>query len=136
MEYFFKVFRDFADFKGRSHRKEFWMFGLINFLLMVALFMVCTAIATMSDDFGIFLGVAVLLIYFLIIFVPCLAVTVRRFHDTGKSGWFTLLHFIPTVGVLIILIFMCIDSDPGDNRYGPNPKGIGNKNEIGDIGLD
>jgi uncharacterized membrane protein YhaH (DUF805 family) len=57
-------------------------------------------------------------------FLPSLAVTVRRLHDTDRSGWWILLNLIPIVGALIVLIFTCLDGTPGDNRFGPNPKAI------------
>jgi len=59
----------------------------------------------------------------LALFIPSLAVTVRRFHDQDKSGWYILLGFIPYVGSLILLVFMCLDGTRGENRFGPDPKG-------------
>lgn len=61
-------------------------------------------------------------IYTLAVFFPTLAVTVRRLHDINRSGWWYLLNFIPVIGVLIIFIFLLLDSTPGDNNYGENPK--------------
>jgi uncharacterized membrane protein YhaH (DUF805 family) len=61
-------------------------------------------------------------IYSLAVLIPSLAVGVRRLHDTGKSGWWLLLALIPVVGVIVLLVFMCQDSNPGQNQYGPNPK--------------
>lgn len=73
-------------------------------------------------------------IYFLAMIIPGLAVAVRRLHDTGKSGFFILLAFIPLIGAIWILILLFTDSDFGENKYGPNPKGIGNTDEIDQIG--
>jgi uncharacterized membrane protein YhaH (DUF805 family) len=67
------------------------------------------------------LGAGLLVIYALAILVPSLAVQVRRFHDQDKSGWFILLGFIPAVGGLIVLVFMCLPGTPGSNQYGPDP---------------
>jgi uncharacterized membrane protein YhaH (DUF805 family) len=63
-----------------------------------------------------------LALYILVSILPSLTVTVRRLHDTGKSGWMILLCLIPIVGIIIVLVFMVLDSDPGPNQYGPNPK--------------
>ena len=64
-----------------------------------------------------------LVIFALAIFIPALAVVVRRLHDQDKSGWFILIQFIPYIGGIIMLIFMCIEGTKGENRYGPDPKG-------------
>ena len=61
-------------------------------------------------------------IWSLAIFLPSLAVCIRRLHDIGKSGWWYLLAFIPLVGAIILIIWFCKDSEPGANAYGPNPK--------------
>ena len=74
------------------------------------------------------------LLYFLAVLIPSLAVAVRRLHDIGKSGWFFLICLIPIVGSIWLLVLMCIDSIPGPNQYGINPKGIGNYDEIDQVG--
>jgi uncharacterized membrane protein YhaH (DUF805 family) len=61
-------------------------------------------------------------IYSLAVLIPAFAVTVRRLHDIGKSGWWLLLLFIPLAGAVVIFIFMLLDSQPGTNKYGPRPK--------------
>jgi uncharacterized membrane protein YhaH (DUF805 family) len=63
-------------------------------------------------------------VFVLATFIPTLAVTVRRLHDTNRSGWWVLLEFVPIVGGLVLLVFMMLDSQPGANRFGPNPKGV------------
>src|SRR5690625_547897 len=65
---------------------------------------------------------------FFLTFVPSIAVTVRRFHDIGKNGWTILMAIIPFVGGIILLVFTCLDSEPNDNKYGPNPKSINAEN--------
>lgn len=62
------------------------------------------------------------LIYFLILLIPSIAVQVRRFHDQDKSGWMVLLNFVPYVGGLIVLVFMCLEGTRGPNRFGEDPK--------------
>ena len=69
--------------------------------------------------------IGIFVLGYLAIFIPMLAVQVRRFHDQDLSGWFILLGFIPYLGGLIMLVFMCIDGTPGPNRFGPDPKGRG-----------
>lgn len=63
-------------------------------------------------------------IYSLAVLVPSLAVIVRRLHDIGKSGGWFFISFVPFVGGIILLVFECMDSQPGENAYGPNPKGV------------
>lgn len=74
------------------------------------------------------------MLYGLAVLIPGLAVTVRRLHDVGKSGWFFFIILIPLVGVIWLLVLFFTDSQYGPNKYGPNPKGIGNTDEIDEIG--
>lgn len=61
-------------------------------------------------------------LYSLAVLIPGLAVAIRRLHDTGKSGWWLLLSFIPLVGAIVLIVFLVQDSQHGTNQYGPNPK--------------
>ena len=118
MHWYLQVLKRYAEFSGRSRRKEFWFFALFNIIVAVALGVVDTLLAM---SIGImFLNP----LYLLAVLVPTLAVSVRRLHDTGRSGWWILLGFVPVLG-LVILVFMFMDSQPGDNEYGPNPKALG-----------
>ena len=122
---------NYANFNGRARRKEYWMFTLFFFLITVVIYFLFALLAFfMAGDlinlmdtewFPVVFGFS-LIIYFLIHLVPSIAVTVRRLHDTGKSGWLYLLTFIPYIGSLIIFIFTVIEGDKGDNKYGPDPK--------------
>jgi uncharacterized membrane protein YhaH (DUF805 family) len=125
MDYMLMPLMRYADFSGRSQRMEYWMFTLF-YLIMIAL-LVGLAIffgspageeRTLAENY--FLVVTGLFVVGTII--PSIAVTVRRFHDQDKSGWFYLFSFIPYIGGLIMLFFMCVDGTPGPNRYGPDPK--------------
>lgn len=122
----FTALKNYAVFTGRARRKEFWMFALLNILITIC-FYVCSLMgAVMGEDgaFIILIAYILLTLWNLAALIPGIAVTVRRLHDIGKSGWFYLLHLIPCgIGSLILLVFMCKDSQPGDNQYGPNPKG-------------
>ena len=131
MEYMIMPLKRYADFRGRSRRQEYWMFALgltiVTILALVLMFGLGAAVSgggTDGDSLGIFGGTMgiLLLLFFLAILVPSIAVQVRRFHDQDKSGWFVLLGLIPYVGGLVVFVFMCIEGTPGPNRYGPDPK--------------
>lgn len=109
------VTEKFCCFSGRARRREYWMFTLFYILVLLGLFIVAQVIPAFS--FAYFICPLVLLL-------PSLGVTVRRLHDIGKSGWLILVGLIPFVGGIILLIFECLDSTPGENQYGPNPKGL------------
>jgi uncharacterized membrane protein YhaH (DUF805 family) len=117
--------RRYADFSGRSRRKEYWMFTLLIILVEIVLFGWIMAAAFGSNG-GMTAMVAVpfaiVMILGLAIVVPSLAVTVRRLHDIDKSGWHYFLAFIPIVGPIVLLVFLCMEGTPGPNRYGPDPK--------------
>jgi uncharacterized membrane protein YhaH (DUF805 family) len=122
MEYMFLPLKRYADFSGRSRRKEYWMFALFYILLLGVLFLLSDGLGGFGEGApsGPFFWLFMLVILLLII--PSLAVQVRRFHDQDKSGWFVLLNFIPYVGGLIVFVFMCMDGTKGENRFGPDPK--------------
>lgn len=121
MEWMLMPLKRYADFSGRSRRKEYWMFVLLQMLLLVPLVLIAMALDGDASGGGLFL-IAVLGLYFLVFLIPGLAVQVRRFHDQDKSGWLVLLGFIPYIGGLILLIFMCLEGTRGHNRFGPDPK--------------
>lgn len=136
--YFASAFARYGDFEGRARRKEFWWFYLLRSVGLVIVF------------FGILYGVAGILqvfhvrestpweytnyalatawvaaeLYVFVTLLPWFAVQVRRLHDTGRSGWWWWLWFIPVLGELLLLIFYCGDSSQGQNKYGANPKGV------------
>jgi uncharacterized membrane protein YhaH (DUF805 family) len=118
MNWYLNVMKNhYADFKSRARRQEYWMFNLVNLIIYAVLLFL--GVATESD-----LMAVVLILYYIAILVPSLSITVRRLHDIGKSGWMFLINFVPFVGGIILLIFLCLDSEPHDNQYGPNPKNI------------
>jgi len=116
-------FMRYADFSGRSRRKEYWMFVLFNVLVVMVLLIVSgiLGLLTGEEDIGVGAVVALLVVYSLATIVPSLAVKVRRLHDQNKSGWFVLLTLVPFGGI-VLLIFMVIEGTPGPNRFGPDPK--------------
>lgn len=129
MEWFIKVLRQYSDFDGRARRKEFWMF-----VLFYILFSACIAFMDDMMDTAYseepFSGGILSTAYALALFIPSLAVSIRRLHDTGKSGWMILLSFVPFIGWIWLLILYCQDSEPGSNPYGPNPKGEAGVNPL------
>jgi len=114
MQWYMKVLKNYVGFQGRARRKEYWMFFLFNFLFTMLLSM----IEMMLGLGGILSG-----IYGLAVLLPSIAVSVRRLHDIGRTGWWMLLSFIPIIGLIVLLVFAVFDSQPGENKYGPNPKG-------------
>lgn len=126
MEWYIKVLKNYAEFEGRARRKEYWMFTLINFLIVMGLQAVLFSVAGMNPEssLGLLLS-GILGIYSLGVFIPSLAVGVRRLHDTGRSGWWLLIGLVPVIGFIVLLVFLVQDSQPGSNQYGANPKGAG-----------
>ena len=115
MNYWLGCIKKYAEFSGRACRKEYWMFVLFNMLIALGIQIIEAVLGT-----GGMLGG----LYSLAVLLPGWAVFTRRMHDIGKSGWWWLIALIPLVGAIVLLVFMCKDSEPGDNVYGPNPKSI------------
>jgi uncharacterized membrane protein YhaH (DUF805 family) len=115
VNWYLAVLKNYAGFSGRARRTEYWMFFLINFIIIVALELIGMAVKVITILAGIY-GLAVL--------IPSLAVGVRRLHDTGRSGWWLLIGIIPVIGTIILIVFLATDGQPGDNQYGPNPKQV------------
>lgn len=107
--------KKYADFTGRARRTEYWMFVLFSLIVAVGIGVVD----------GLITGGMLGIIYALAMLIPSLAVAVRRLHDTNRSGWWVLVSLVPFVGFLILIYFLVLDSQPGDNEYGPNPKAVG-----------
>ena len=119
MEWYLMALKKYSEFSGRSRRKEYWMYALIN---MVIVFVIEIAgFALIKSVVGTIL-LGLLGLYCLATLIPSLAVGIRRLHDTGKSGWWLLISLVPFVGFIVLLIFLVQDSAPGANLYGPNPK--------------
>ena len=122
MEWYRMVWQKYAQFDGRSRRKEYWMFALVNVLISIAmcagiLFGFATRNSAVGVAFAILCG-----LYGLAGLIPGIAVSVRRLHDIGRSGWWLLIDFVP-FGCFVLLVFLVLDGTPGPNEYGPDPKG-------------
>ena len=150
LNWYLTVLRKYAVFGGRARRREFWFFNLVSFVVIIVLTVLDNALGTFDQetDLGLFES-----LYYLAVLIPSLAVTARRLHDTDRSGWWMLLMLpfmvatvmgamaegempenmgmiitISTIGLIALialLVFTVLDSHPGDNRFGPNPKGEG-----------
>lgn len=113
MNWYLEVLKKYAVFSGRARRKEYWMFFLFNIIIAIVL--------GILDSIFSLPGILTTL-YFLAVLIPGIAVSIRRLHDTGRSGWWLLIGFIPVVGAVVLLIVMVLDSKPGENQYGAYPK--------------
>ncbi len=117
MQWYLAVLKNYVGFSGRARRTEYWMYTLINAIIIVIL-----SVLGAIPHLGFFLILGYL--YELGILLPSVAVTVRRLHDTNKSGWWILIGLIPLVGGIVLLIFTVLPGDRGPNRYGDDPKGV------------
>ncbi len=107
MEWYVDVLEKYAVFTGRARRKEFWWFVLINLIIAIVLGWISEVLSS---------------IYSLAVLLPAIGVGIRRLHDTGRTGWWLLLSFIPLIGTIILIVFFAQDSQEGSNEYGSNPK--------------
>ena len=125
------MFENYANFSGRARRSEYWYFTLCNIIIQGLLYILILLIAGIfananADENSIGIGAGILMmilgLYGLISFIPGLAVTVRRLHDTGKSGWMLLLYIIPLIGPILLIVWLATEGMPGTNQWGQNPK--------------
>ena len=108
-------FGKYVDFQGRARRSEYWWFFLFNILMQFATGLV-DAVLFGADRVG---GVNVL--YSLAVFLPGVAVGVRRLHDIGRSGWWLLVSLVPLVGFIVLIVWLARPGDAGPNRFGADP---------------
>lgn len=120
MNYFLDALGKYAVFSGRARRSEYWYFVLFSCLIGLALFAAGLYVGKLTGGPPT-LGEYLLDFYSLVIFIPSLAVSVRRLHDIGMNGWWVLLNLVPLGGIVLFVMF-CQDSQAGPNVYGPNPK--------------
>jgi len=119
MHWYLEVLKKYAVFMGRARRKEYWFFILFNFIFGFVLVFIDALTGNVNPETGYgFLSS----IYTLAVIIPGIAVTVRRLHDTDRSGWWWWIVLIPFIGVIVLLVFMVIEGTSGQNSYGPDPK--------------
>jgi len=121
MDWYLEALKKYAVFEGRSRRKEYWFFGLFNAIFSVVLVIADVLFGTSGglSGPGFLSG-----LYTLGVFLPALAVLVRRLHDTNRSGWWVLFSLIPLVGTIGMTVMMCNKGTEGDNDYGPDPLAV------------
>ena len=130
MEWYLMVLKRYAQFSGRSRRKELWLFMLFNTIIGTVLY--TCGIAALAAGSGLSrLFFALYIIYGLAVLIPGWAVGARRLHDIGRSGWWWLIAFVPLAGAILLIVWWASDSQPGANQYGPNPKLSGESAAIG-----
>lgn len=115
MQHYINVLKQYTIFTGRASRAEYWYFFLFNFLISIGL--------SILDAMVLQVGWLSLL-YSLAVFLPGLAVSVRRLHDTNRSGWWLFISLVPLVGGIVLLIFLIQEGDKDKNQYGAKPKAL------------
>jgi uncharacterized membrane protein YhaH (DUF805 family) len=127
MRWYIKVLKNYTNFSDRARRKEYWMAFLFN--VIFAFIMII-----LDHIFGIVItGVGygpLYIIYGLALLIPGIAVTIRRLHDTGRSGWWLFIGLVPFIGAIWLLVLLVLDSQQGENKYGSNPKVIPNEDTL------
>lgn len=119
MQWYLKVLRQYADFSGRARRTEYWMFTLVSIVISLGLALIDSFVIGSS----VFDGIGILeAIYVLATLVPSLAVGARRLHDTGRTGWWQLIVFVPVIGWIVLIALLAIEGTHGANQHGANPK--------------
>jgi uncharacterized membrane protein YhaH (DUF805 family) len=106
------VLTNYVTFSGRARRSEYWWYALFAFVVGLVASMIDQAIGAQ----------VVSLVAALALFLPGLGVSIRRLHDTGRSGWWLLIGLVPIVGFIVLIVFYVMDSQPAANAYGPSPK--------------
>ena len=120
MSWFILAWQRATDFSGRSRRKEYWYFQLFNGIVVV--FLALFAVAFSDENKPAMVPLFLMFLYCLVLFVPALAVTIRRLHDIGRSGWWYFIGFVPLIGGIILFVFTLLDSEPCANPWGLDPK--------------
>jgi uncharacterized membrane protein YhaH (DUF805 family) len=131
MKYYILAIKKAFDFRSRSTRPEFWYFVLFYFIFAIVAMLIDKVLGTtFKMDLGLGAGEQdlgygyIYPIYWLAMFIPGLSAGVRRLHDVGKSGWMYLVILIPLAGAIWLIVLWAKESQPGDNKWGPNPNNV------------
>ena len=118
MRWYLMVMNKYDELRGRASKKELWRFVFYNMIFILAAVAIDNILGTTAAGlpYGIFNY-----LYILAVIIPGIAVAIRRLHDVGKSGWFSLIILIPVIGLIWLLILFCAEGSEGDNRYGSKP---------------
>lgn len=119
LKYYVIGIKKSLDFEGRARRKEFWVFAIMHMVISSAILVALTSIIAAIPRGGTTL---VVLVWYTLVAIPLLTAMLRRLHDTGKSGWWFFIQLVPLIGPIWHFINLLLDSEPGDNEYGSNPK--------------
>jgi len=117
MNWYIAVLKKYVVFSGRAGRPEFWWFFLFNLIVSIVL-------VTIDLQLGLLVaggaGGMLSTVYSLATLLPSLGVSVRRLHDTDRSGWWLLIGLVPLIGLIVLLVFFIMAGTPGENRHGPH----------------
>jgi uncharacterized membrane protein YhaH (DUF805 family) len=116
------VFHNYANFRGRAGRSEYWYFLLFNIILFVPLFLILIIAGENDNESFSGIGIIIIGLGFVGLIIPWLSVVVRRLHDLNKSGWNYFVRLIPIVGPILLLVWLCKEGNPYRNNYGEDPK--------------
>ena len=124
MNYYLEALKKYAVFHGRAHRAEFWWFVLFNAIFSFALNITFGArVGVPEESVSSASPLAILpAIYGLAVLLPAIGVSIRRLHDTNRSGWWLLIAFFPIVGAIVLIVFYAQAGDAGENQFGADPK--------------
>lgn len=120
MKWFFRVIQKYAVFSGRARRKEYWYFVLFSIIFAIPVLIIDCTLTPRIINSRTPIAPILFILYGLFLFLPSLALAVRRLHDISLSGWWILLNWVP-VGGTVVFIFMLIPGTKGENEYGPDP---------------
>ena len=113
------AYTNYCKFDGRACRSEYWFFVLFEFIVSLIL----SALNYLTTDGGKNGFFYILLVIFeMATLLPSLGLVWRRLHDSGRCGAWFFIWFVPVVGWILLIVWLCQDSEPGTNRYGSNPK--------------
>ena len=124
MNYYLEALKKYAVFHGRAHRAEFWWFVLFNAIFSFALNITFGArVGVPEESVSSASPLAILpAIYGLAVLLPAIGVSIRRLHDTNRSGWWLLIAFFPIVGAIVLIVFYAQAGDAGENQFGADPQ--------------